>query len=189
MDKNNIKESLEEDKTEKTGSSVSGIYEWVEAAVFSLLCVSLIFTFLFRIVGVDGDSMNITLFNKERLIVTRLFYTPKRGDIVIINRHTKEPLVKRVIAVGGDYLEIDPETHEVKVNGKVLDEPYVLGVTDPIEFSPQKIPDYCLFVMGDNREYSSDSRYMSEVGFVREKDIIGKAVFRFFPLSRAGVLH
>jgi signal peptidase I len=176
-------------EVKESNESVKGIYEWVEAAVFSLLCVTLIFTFLFRIVGVDGDSMKITLFNHERLIITRLFYAPERGDIVIINRYTQEPLVKRIIALENEYLEIDPDTHEVKVDGKALDEPYAVGTTYPIDFQAQKVPQGCVFVMGDNRENSTDSRFMNEVGFVRVEDIMGKAIYRFYPLSRAGGLY
>ena len=174
---------------------VKDIYEWVEAAVFSLLCVSIIFTFAFRIVGVDGDSMNTTLFDGERLIISRFSYTPKRGDIVIINRYrqAQEPLVKRVIAVAGDTLEIDEETYEVIVNGKKLNETYAIGVTMPIEYNNEykdnPIPEGYLFVMGDNREMSKDSRDMSEIGLIREEDIIGKALFRFYPLNRAGGLY
>lgn len=174
-----------------TEKSISGLYEWVEAAVFSLLIVSVVFMFVLRIVSVDGDSMFPTLHDKERLIITRFMYTPKHEDIVIINRYTQEPLVKRVIAVGGDTLEINDETNQVIVNGKVLQEGYTLGFTHPYEFSPSKqtVPEGYLFVMGDNREGSADSRMMSDVGFVREDDIMGKAVFRFFPLGRAGRLE
>ncbi|MDD2363044.1 MAG: signal peptidase I [Oscillospiraceae bacterium] len=170
---------------------VKSIYEWVEAAVFSLLCVTLIFTFLMRIVGVDGSSMNNTLYDSERLIISRAFYKPKRGDIIIINRYTEEPLVKRIIAVGGDRLEIDDETHQILLNGSVLYENYTLGVTwrEGFPTGEQVVPQDSVFVMGDNRENSKDSRAMDEVGYVDVEDIMGKAVFRFFPLSRAGGLY
>ena len=183
--------SYEDTVQNNQNKSVLSLYEWVEAAVFSLLCVTLIFTFIFRIVGVDGDSMNPTLYNSERLIITRMFYTPKHGDIVIINRYLQEPLVKRVIAVGGDELEINDETHQVIINGKALNEPYIKGNTESYGFKPnkQKIPEGTVFVMGDNRENSKDSRWMEEVGFVKVNDIMGKAVFRFFPINRAGGLY
>ena len=93
---------------------VSALYDWVEAAVFSLICVVVVFTFFFRIVGVDGKSMMDTLMHKDRLILASAFYTPKHGDIVVINRYAEEPLIKRVIAMGGDELQIDPDTHIVK---------------------------------------------------------------------------
>ncbi len=172
-------------------TAVSGLYDWVSAAIFALVLVTLVFSFFFRIVEVDGDSMNPTLWNTERLITSRLAYSPQRGDIVIINRYTKEPLVKRIIAVGGDRLRIDEEGGGVYVNGEKLEEDYIQGITYPLYFGTeeQTVPEGCVFVMGDNRQNSTDSRYMDVVGFVKESDLIGKAVFRFLPLSRFGGLY
>ncbi len=176
----------EPEKEPEREQRFTGLYEWVEAAVFSLIVVVLVFTFLFRVVGVDGPSMTPTLLDQERLILTDLFYTPERGDVVVINRYTREPLIKRIIAVGGDTLAIDGETGEVSVNGEVLDEPYIQGTTYPLEFeSPQTVPEGYVFVMGDNRENSTDSR---RLGFISEKDIMGEAVFRIWPLSKFGGL-
>lgn len=171
-------------------STVSGLYDWISAAIFSLMLVTLVFSFCFRIVEVDGDSMNPTLWNTERLITSRLAYAPQRGDIVIINRYTKEPLVKRIIAVGGDRLRID-EDGGVYVNGEKLNEPYIEGITYPLGFGTEEqvVPEGCVFVMGDNRQNSTDSRYMDQVGFVKESDLIGKAVFRILPLNRFGSLY
>ena len=180
-----------EEADEKGKSTVAGLYEWIGAAIFSLAFVVLVFTFLFRIVGVVGNSMNPTLSWWDRLIITRLGYTPQQGDIVIVNRYTEEPLVKRVVAVGGQTLRIDDETGTVYVNGKALDEPYIQGHTYSLGFGAeeQTVPEGCVFVMGDNREHSKDSRYMDEVGFVSESDVIGKAVFRFLPLNKAKSLY
>lgn len=180
-----------EEADEKGKSTVAGLYEWIGAAIFSLAFVVLVFTFLFRIVGVVGNSMNPTLSWGDRLIITRLGYTPQQGDIVIVNRYTEEPLVKRVVAVGGQTLRIDDETGTVYVNGKALDEPYIQGHTYSLGFGAeeQTVPEGCVFVMGDNREHSKDSRYMDEVGFVSESDVIGKAVFRFLPLNKAKSLY
>ena len=167
------------------------VYEWVEAAIFALVCVVLVFTFLFRIVGVDGESMQTTLMDHDRLILTRLNYTPERGDIVVINRYTQEPLVKRVIAKGNDTLDIDAQTGEVLLNGKVLDEPYLddFQRTDPMEFQgPITIPEGYVFVMGDNRNNSSDSR-TDMVGNIKRENIIGKAWLRIWPVSDFGVLQ
>lgn len=187
-----LKEDGQETATgeDRSRRRVESLYEWVEMAVFALAAVVLIFAFLFRVVSVDGSSMNPTLLHGERLIVTSNAYTPQRGDIVIINRYVKEPLVKRIIAVGGDTLTINPDTHEVAVNGTVLDEPYIQGVTEPLYFQPttQTVPEGYVFVMGDNREYSSDSRYGS-IGYISERDIVGKAVFRLFPLDAFGGLY
>ena len=172
-------------------SGLSGLYDWVSAAIFALVLVTLVFSFCFRIVEVDGSSMNPTLWDAERLITSRIAYTPQRGDIVIINRYTKEPLVKRIVAVGGDRLRIDEDGGGVYVNGEKLDGPYTQGVTYPLYSGTEQqvVPEGCVFVMGDNRQNSTDSRYMEEVGFVKESDLIGKAVFRFLPLSRFGGLY
>ena len=174
---------------------LSTIYEWLEAAVFSLVVVVILFTFLFRIVGVDGTSMQTTLMDKDRLILTDLFYTPSRGDIVVINRYTDEPLVKRIIGVGGDEINIDTKSGEVFLNGVVLDEPYIGGLlTEPNDMTGAvKVPEGYVFVMGDNRAHgaSLDSRTVSvgNNGFINVKDIMGKAVFRIFPLKAFGGLY
>lgn len=164
---------------------ISGIYEWVGAALYSLICVVLAFIFVFRIVGVEGDSMNPTLHDGERLILLTFMYRPQRGDIVVIDRYTQEPLVKRVIAVGGDEIAILPDTGEVVLNGVVQEEKYTKGKTLIHDFGTEtkKVPKGYLVVMGDNRENSKDSR-KAEVGFVNEKDVVGKAIFRFYPLDK-----
>lgn len=169
---------------------VEGIYEWVGAALYSLICVVLAFLFVFRIVGVDGDSMNPTLYDKERLILLTFMYKPQRGDIVVIDRYTQEPLVKRVIAVGGDEIAILPQTGEVVLNGVVLEEEYTRGRTLVHDFGTEakRVPDGYLVVMGDNRENSRDSR-SAEIGFVNEKDVVGKAIFRFYPFNRMNWLE
>lgn len=168
---------------------VRSVYDWVEAAVFSLVCVVLVFTFLVRIVGVKGPSMENTLFENDRLLLTNLFYTPERGDIVVINRYVEDPLIKRVIAVAGDTLEIDPDTEQVILNGQVLDESaYINFPTPPIDMTGEiYVPEGYVFVMGDHRTDSHDSR-SADIGLVRVKDIVGKAVFRIWPFRDIGFL-
>lgn len=176
---------------QKNGEGVASLYEWVEAAIFSLVCVVLVFSFLFRIVGVDGESMMRTLMHQDRLILEDFMYTPQRGDIVVVNRYTVEPIVKRIIAVGGDTIEIDPETYEVILNGEVLDEPYLNVKTPPREMDgPVTVPEGHVFVMGDNRGNSQDSRYNVEgLRFIDERDIMGKAVYRIWPFDSIGGLY
>lgn len=187
-----IENEMGEDDVRDTHGFVASLYEWMEAAIFSLVCVVLVFSFLFRIVGVDGDSMQTTLMDHDRLILTDLFYTPAHGDIVVINQHTQEPLIKRIIAMAGDRLDIDEETGEVILNGQVLGEPYVNGqFTERRQFTGEMvIPEGYVFVMGDNRGYSKDSRYtdIGENGLISTRDIMGKAVFRLWPFSQIGSL-
>ncbi len=177
------------DETDNGNERIRAVYDWVSAAVFSLVCVTIVFACFFRIVGVDGASMMDTLYHQDRLILTRWAYTPQRGDIVVINRYTEEPLVKRIIAVGGDTIYIDPETYAVYLNGEKLEEPYVHYNTLPYDMiEALTIPEGCVFVMGDHRDNSKDSR-SAEIGFVDERDIMGKAIFRLWPLQRFGGLY
>ena len=168
---------------------ISSIYEWIEAALYALGCVVFGFLGVLRIGAVDGPSMVPTLNDKEKLILLTFMYKPKHGDIVVIDRYTQEPLVKRVIAVGGDKIEILPETGEVVLNGVVLEEKYIQGKTLTRDFGTgvKTVPEGYLVVMGDNRSVSKDSR-SAEVGFVNVKDVVGRAIFRFYPLERIGLL-
>ena len=107
-------------------SVVDLILEWIETFVFAVFIVLFCFTFIFRIVTVNGQSMENTLFNNDRLIVSHLMYTPKQGDIIIANSHIlDETIIKRIIAVGNQTVEIDCKNNTVSVDGKILDEDYV----------------------------------------------------------------
>ena len=176
------------EKRDKQFSPLSSVYDWVEAAIISLIAVVLFFTLLFRTVGVVGPSMQTTLYTGDRLLLTNLFYEPQRGDIVVIDRYTQEPLIKRVVAVGGDTIEVDAATGEVYLNGKLLDEPYLRVKTPANELTgPVDVPDGYIFVMGDNRVDSKDSR-MTEIGLIDVRSVLGKAVFRLGPLQKFGIL-
>lgn len=179
-------------QAQKTPSSgLASLYDWVEMAAASLICVVLVFAFVFRIMGVDGSSMIQTLHHRDRVILWELFYTPKAGDIVVISRGNQEPIIKRVIGMPGDTISFDAENQQVSVNGAVLDEPYVyideyaLGAvyTD----GSMTVPDGAYFVMGDHRNNSMDSRD-ERVGLIDEKDIMGKAVLRLWPWEDFGLL-
>ena len=194
------------EKTEQTEkSSPSGaaatLYEWIEAAVVSLVCVALVYCFLFRVVGVDGESMQMTLMDQDRLLLTSGYEQVTRGDIVVISRELKpdvtaadgggktvmlEPLIKRVIAVGGDTLSI--EDGQVYLNGELLSEPYLNQTTPAFELSGTvTVPEGNVFVMGDNRWDSHDSRW-NDIGFVEVGDIVGKVFWRIWPLSSFGAV-
>lgn len=169
--------------------SLAGVcYDIVEVLVASLACIVILFTFLFRVVGVEGDSMKDTLYQGDRLILCPLLSSPERGDIVVINRYTDEPLVKRVIGVAGDTIEIDEELHKVRLNGEILDEPYVQYPTPAYDLSGEiAIPEGYVFVMGDHRNDSHDSR-AADIGLVTVNDIVGQAAFRIWPPQRIGTL-
>ncbi|MCL2299116.1 MAG: signal peptidase I [Firmicutes bacterium] len=167
------------------------LYEMAEVLSSAVLCIAVLFTFVLRFAGVLGISMTPTLENKQWLAVTAILPQPERGDIVIIsprNGH-HEPLVKRVIAVGGD--EIDFAGGRVLLNGAVIEEPYLpedLETYPANEYQasmpyPARVPAGYVFVMGDNRGVSSDSR-AREVGFVRADDILGKVLFRVKPFLK-----
>ena len=162
------------------------IYEWLDSLVFAFITILLVFTFAFRVVGVSGESMVPTLQNGDWLAVRAVNMSVERGDIVVITQPNSlnEPLIKRVIAVGGDTLDIDFITGEVFVNGERLDEPYIAEATrrgfDTV--FPLTVPEGCLFVMGDNRNNSLDSR-SSTIGFIDERYVLGVAEFRFFPVG------
>ena len=179
------------------------LYEWVQALVCSVLAVVLLFTFVIRMIGVDGHSMVPTLQDGDRLLVlnSMLYDDYKYGDIVVLRKSSflSEPIVKRVIATEGQTVDIDFDAGVVYVDGQALEEDYINEPTcleEGTEF-PLTVPEGSIFVMGDNRNRSSDSRD-SRLGTVDTRYVIGKAVFLAFPganeatgkkeLSRIGVI-
>lgn len=170
----------------------SGLFDWAEAIVTALATVVLFFTFIARLIGVDGSSMFPTLRDGDQLIVaSSIFQSPKQGDIVVLTKNSflSSSIVKRVIAVGGQEININFDTHQVFVDGIELDEPYINEPTETegtMEF-PQTVPEGYIFVMGDNRNHSTDSRY-TQLGMVDERYVIGKVIFRLFPFDRLGTV-
>lgn len=166
------------------------ILEWIVTILAAFAIAMLIKSFIFTIALVDGESMLPTLNNGDRLVVWRLGYQPQRGDIIVLQQAGKKPYIKRIIAVEGDTVDIDFNLHTVKVNGEILDENYVL---EPIARSgdmifPLTVDKDCVFVLGDNRNNSTDSRF-SSVGQVMDEDIMGKATIRLFPFTDFGSVY
>lgn len=162
------------------------VYEWLDSLIFAILLILLVFVFAIRIVGVNGWSMYPTLDNGDWVTVSAVNLQVNRGDIVVITQPNdrNEPLIKRVIAVGGDTLEIDFDTSEVIVNGQVIDEPYINHPTKREgDFKGAVIiPEGYVFVMGDNRNDSLDSRF-DEIGLIDERYILGAAEKRIYPFG------
>ncbi len=171
---------MDEEKSNKTE-----IKEWVQSALIAIILAFIIKMFLFDFVLVQGSSMFPTLEEGDRLIVNKIGYTigePAYGDIVILSYSDNIEYVKRVIAMSGDTIEIKDMV--VYVNGDPLDENYI-NLKPYEDFKAVTVPEGTYFVMGDNRANSSDSRF-SALGFVDEKDIDGKVIFRLWPFDAIG---
>lgn len=176
---------MEENKN-KQREKEQDFYEWVQALVCSVLAVVVLFTFVIRLIGVDGHSMVPTLQDGDRLLVlnSMLYDDYQYGDIVVLRKEAflEEPIVKRVIATEGQTVDIDFSTGSVYVDGTLLKEDYINELTfteEGTEF-PLTVPEGSIFVMGDNRNHSNDSRD-SRLGTVDTRYVIGKAVFLVFP--------
>ena len=159
-------------------------FEFVSIFSMASIAIAFCFTFLFRTVVVDGSSMNPTLWDKDRLIITATAKNIEYGDIVVCSQPNpmEKTLIKRVIATEGQTVEIDFENGIVRVNGNILHEPYIADPTTLYEGMnfPQTVPKGCIFVMGDNRLHSTDSR-SDMVGFIRTDYVMGKVLFRMSP--------
>ena len=169
------------------------IYDWVHCLSIALIICVVIFAFFIRLIDVRGTSMNPTLNNGDKMLVSGLFYSPKAGDVVVFKKDEYDPeraLVKRVIATEGQVINIDFDNGIVYVDGEPLEEDYIMEpTTNKIDFiGPQTVPEGCVFVMGDNRNASTDSR-KNEIGMVDSRLILGKAYFVIYPLSQARTIQ
>lgn len=172
-------------------------YEWLQCFVWALVLCVMFFTFGARLIEVKGSSMVPTLHNGERMVVSGLLYKVKAGDVVVFKKDSYDPnkaLVKRVIATEGQIINIDFEKgliyiSELDENGKetepiILEEPYINERTrNKLDFlGPKTVPEGCVFVMGDNRNQSNDSRD-KDIGMVDARLIIGKVYAVVYPLN------
>ncbi len=159
------------------------VYELVASLILALVTVAIIFTLLFRLVSVSGESMTNTLQNGDMLVLFSRLYTLDHGDIVVVNRPDEAPLIKRVIGLEGDVISIDVENGRMLRNGEVLDEPYVRGgFTPAFGFEgPYTVPEGHLFVMGDNRRDSMDSR---QLGAMPMQQVVGEVSYRLWPFTK-----
>ena len=169
------------------------LFFWLQALVAALITLILLFTFVGRIIGVDGDSMYPTLHDGDLLLLQSIGYTPKQGDVVVLTKEfdvSEGPIVKRVIATGGQHVVIDYDAGTVTVDGEVLDEPYI----NPEEVMRQPggetlsdvvMTDGTIIVIGDNRNHSSDSRDVT-LGTVDERYVLGRALWVILPFQNFG---
>ncbi|MBM6724522.1 signal peptidase I [Pseudoflavonifractor phocaeensis] len=169
------------------------LYFWLQALVAALVLLILVFTFVGRIIGVSGSSMVPTLHEGDMLLLQSIGYTPKQGDVVVLTKEfdaADGPIVKRVIATGGQHVVIDYDAGTVTVDGVALDEPYI---NEPMErpmgesISDVVVPEGSIFVMGDNRNHSSDSRDVT-LGTVDERYVLGRAVWVLLPFQDFGAI-
>ncbi len=171
------------------------VFDWLEAICFSIVAVVLVFSFLFRSTLVEGTSMLPTLNNFDRVIIVNPVLSKiESGDIVVITQPTQigEPLIKRVIATEGQTIDIDFKTGDVSIDGRVLYEPYILEKIKNEPFDsvifPFTVSEGHVFVMGDNRNGSSDSRNAG-IGEIDKRYIIGEAVLRIYPFEEFGIIE
>lgn len=172
------------------------IIDWVKAIIIAGVIAFLLHTFVFSLVLVDGVSMNPTLNDSERLVLNKTSYVlkePERGDIVVFHVNNSEDYIKRVIGLPGETIEMRAD--QLFINGEPVEEPYLatakltyneVGIYLTEDFGPIKIRDEHIFVMGDNRKNSSDSRAL---GPIAQDEMMGKVNIRIWPLSNIGFIE
>lgn len=192
------KSDSDDDKTKKQRSTVNWFFDFLEVFSVCIACIIIVFAVFFRLTRVTGESMEDTLYEGEYLVVSDFFYEPKAGDIVVIqntaltNELLKEPLVKRVIAVGGQSVDISVNgtvtVTDKDGNSEILDQSFTKKQVYAGISGHYSVPEGYVFVMGDNRNHSTDSR-SPLVGVVDERCIFGKAVMRILPFSEFTVFE
>ena len=179
-----------EEAVEQQESMRVDLYEWIQSLMTALVICMAIFIFIIRVIDVSGSSMFPTLHDGDKMLVSNLFYTPHAGDVVVFKTDRYDPeraLVKRVIATEGQEISIDFDRGVVYIDGLPVEEDYIAELTKTkLDFiGPQTVPEGCMFVMGDNRNASTDSR-KKEIGMVDQRMLLGRAYYVIFPLSDTG---
>ena len=194
-------------KAEKPSDWRQDLFDWLQLLVVVLVVIVGMFTFVIGLVGVDGSSMYPTLHDQDLMLVRRIAYDPQPGDVIVLRKDgtfQDRALVKRIIATGGQSVYIDYTRNTITVDGEVLEEPYLNYEYDPeykddylalrydldSQYVNQEftVPEGCVFVCGDNRNHSSDSR-VAQLGMVDERYIIGKVMMVVFPVSDFGLIE
>ena len=202
---NGSEDSTNKETVKKKTTFLGEFFDYFELFIFSACAVLILFSFVTRLCRVDGPSMLNTLHDSEMLLVSDVLYTPDNGDVIVFHQtgndpgDLNEPIVKRVIATEGEWIHIVKNTNsltvtiydENKENPRVLEESYANYEKGSGMYSypaePIQVPEGCVFVMGDNRGNSLDSR-SSSIGFVDERRILGKVLFRLTPFDKMGAI-
>ncbi|MBQ8204055.1 MAG: signal peptidase I [Clostridia bacterium] len=181
------------------------VFEWLDVVISAIIVVVILFTFVFRVATIEGPSMQNTLFAGEKVVISNFFYEPQVNDIVVISRNAENivgedsdsslPIIKRIIAVEGQTVDIDFNKGIVYVDGEAIDDSYAktptnLCYNDGVTF-PVRVPENCVFVLGDNRNDSLDSRSskIGKNGMVDTRYILGKTILRIYPFDKVGGLE
>lgn len=189
---------MEEKKENSRQESERDFFDWLKLLTWLLVGVVIVFTFGFMVLTVSGSSMVPTLHDKDAMLVQRIGYTPQPGDIIVLRKESffEEAIVKRCIAVAGQEVEIDYDENRVYIDGVAQEEDYLnfdnigqeiygedyMVEKDNMIYSSFVVPEGCIFVMGDNRNGSTDSR-VAELGMIDTRYVIGKVLLVFFPLE------
>ena len=190
-----MSELEQEQGTEET-SFKQDLYYWMQALVMALTGLVLVFTLVGRVISVVGPSMQPTLHEGDVMLLQTLGYKPKAGDVVVLRKDAfmPDPIVKRVIATEGQHIQVDIPNNAVYVDGVQIDEPYINEPMEQVAYLDQGgvldvvVPEGSIYVMGDNRNHSNDSRDL-RLGTVDEQFILGRAVCILLPFHDFGVIH
>jgi signal peptidase I len=187
----------QENTIEKSSPLKKEAWEWAKALLIAAALVFLIRWLIFAPFIVEGPSMEPNFYTGERLIVSKIIYsirTPHRGEVIVFHATADKDYIKRVIALPGETIRVEGD--KVYVNNVVLDEPYLKQVLDEAaktgvpyntrNFAEKTVPEGTVFVMGDNRSNSADSRH---IGFIKYDQVVGRADLIFWPFNRIGLVH